>query len=243
MIGCLIENPMRRLIMFDLDGTLVHTSAEDALYVKAMNAWLGIDAVNSDWTSYEHVTDAGIATELFQRYHQRAPLPNELEKACDHLLHFWTQKLDQDRSACIPVAGASELLEKLLAEKDLFPAIATGGWGKTAKLKLSHVQLPFRDIAMASSNDAVSRVDIMRLAYQRAASKAGLPHFDGVVYLGDGLWDLAATRDLGYGFIGVGTANRREMLLSKGAAHVISDFCNLEHVIQLMLQETTPENH
>jgi phosphoglycolate phosphatase-like HAD superfamily hydrolase len=243
MIGRSMENPMRRLIMFDLDGTLVHTSSEDALFVEAMKTWLNIDTVNSDWNSYEHVTDAGIATELYLRHRQRLPQPNELDTACDLFFQQWIKKLIQDRSACIPVDGASQLLRKVLGEINLSMAIATGGWEKTACLKLTHAQLPFQGIAMASSNDVLAREDIMQRAYERAAAKAGVLGFDGVVYIGDGPWDLAAAQNLGYGFVGISAADRREMLLSKGADQVISDFCNIEHVIQLILQEAKPGNH
>ena len=234
---------MRRLIMFDIDGTLVRTSSEDVLFVEAMKTWLNIDTVNSDWTSYEHVTDAGIATELFLRSHQRPPLPKELDLACDLLFRQWTKKLIQDRSACIPVDGASQLLRKVLGNKNLSLAIATGGWEKTARLKLNHAQLPFQGIAMASSNDALSREHIIQLAYDRAAAKAGVLGFDGVVYIGDGPWDLAAAQNLGYGFIGICTADCHEELLSAGVNQMISDFCDPEDLIQIMLQEARPGIH
>jgi len=240
ILGPLAEKPVRRLIMFDIDGTLVRTSSEDALFVEAMKTWLNIDTIDSNWNSYEHVTDAGIATELFLRLRQRPPKPNELDWACNLFFEQWTKELVQNRSACVPVDGAAHLLRIILGKNDLSLAIATGGWEKIARLKLAHAQLSFQGIAMASSTDAFSREHIMQLAYDRAAEQAGVSGFDGVVYIGDGPWDLTAAQNLGYGFIGIGRGERRKELISAGEKQVLSDFSETEGVLEWILRETEP---
>jgi phosphoglycolate phosphatase-like HAD superfamily hydrolase len=45
-----------------------------------------------------------------------------------------------------------------------------------------------------------------------------------VTYVGDGVWDLRASRSLGYRFIGVGFYDTGRALRDEGAACVFSDF-------------------
>lgn len=54
---------------------------------------------------------------------------------------------------------------------------------------------------MASCSDAVSRVDIMRIAEKRAL---GGRRAARRTYFGDRPWDLRASRELGYGFVAIG---------------------------------------
>jgi len=67
---------------------------------------------------------------------------------------------------------------------------------------------------MATSSDAPRRSDIIRLAAQRAGRS-----LSDVVYVGDGVWDLKASGDLGIGFIGTGS--RLNRLKEAGAEHMI----------------------
>ena len=54
---------------------------------------------------------------------------------------------------------------------------------------------------------------------------------DGVVYVGDGVWDLRAARRLGHGFVGVGGDRGRERLVREGASVVLRDFTDLEGTV------------
>jgi phosphoglycolate phosphatase-like HAD superfamily hydrolase len=67
---------------------------------------------------------------------------------------------------------------------------------------------------MATCSDHPRRSEIIRLAAQRA----GRPLSDSI-YIGDGVWDLRACRDLGVRFIGTGS--RLHLLKKAGAEHTI----------------------
>ncbi len=67
-----------------------------------------------------------------------------------------------------------------------------------------------------TSSDYFSRADIIRAAVDRV----GQP-LSEAIYVGDGLWDLRATRKLGIPFIGVG--RRRKKLREAGAEHILED--------------------
>jgi phosphoglycolate phosphatase-like HAD superfamily hydrolase len=74
----------------------------------------------------------------------------------------------------------------------------------------------------------------MDLCRERAAALANFAEFSNVTYVGDGIWDVYAARDLGWQFIGVGTGPRAERLRSEGASHVVSDFRDEESVLELL---------
>ncbi|MBI3191378.1 MAG: hypothetical protein HYZ36_01850 [Pedosphaera parvula] len=48
------------LVIFDIDGTLTETNAVDAdCYVRALAEVFGFADVDTDWSTYPHVTDSG----------------------------------------------------------------------------------------------------------------------------------------------------------------------------------------
>jgi phosphoglycolate phosphatase-like HAD superfamily hydrolase len=60
-----------------------------------------------------------------------------------------------------------------------------------------------------------------------AARKAGAKHgcqFSAVTYVGDGVWDIKAARNLGWGFIGIASGDGAEQLRRAGAAMVLPNF-------------------
>jgi phosphoglycolate phosphatase-like HAD superfamily hydrolase len=73
------------------------------------------------------------------------------------------------------------------------------------------------NIPFASSSDTRQRVDIIALA----ACRAGFDISDAI-YVGDGLWDLKASRELGIRFVGVG--RKHELLRKHGASRVLVSF-------------------
>ena len=68
-------------------------------------------------------------------------------------------------------------------------------------MKLRAIGLDPETLTLSSGSDAISRVEIMQIAADRAL--AGRPA-DRKTYLGDGAWDRDASRQLGWDFIGIG---------------------------------------
>ena len=65
---------------------------------------------------------------------------------------------------------------------------------------------------MATCSDHPRRSEIIRLAAQRAGRS-----LSDAIYIGDGVWDLRACRELGVRFIGTGS--RLHLLKKAGAEH------------------------
>ena len=80
-------------------------------------------------------------------------------------------------------------------------AVATGGWKETALIKLRAIGLDPLRLPLASSSDAMSKVDIMRIAERRTLPNE---YAKRKTYFGDSRYDKEVSRELGYNFIAIG---------------------------------------
>ena len=190
------------LVMFDIDGTLVDSAGFDAeLYSTAVQAELGV-TVDRSWGAYEHVSDSGILEQILRdapAAGDRAELARRVQRRFVGLVEDY---LCRKAAAVREIAGARALVERLLELPNVRVGVATGGWESTALLKLAHVGIGTERVGFASSSDARSRPDIMRLAAQRALRGA---QYARATYFGDGDWDRRASEELGYDFVAVGS--------------------------------------
>lgn len=186
------------LVMFDIDDTLVRSDEFDGLcYTAAVREVLDLP-VDTEWGRYVNVTDRGILEQILEGDPRRRDLADALpavKAAFVRRVEAWLR-----REPLAPVPGAAAFLDLLRQRGEVAVALATGGWRETALLKLEAAGLDVAGIPLATSSDHASRIDIMRLAEQRAGSGPFLRRS----YFGDGAWDQAASRTLGYDFVLVG---------------------------------------
>ena len=219
------------LVMFDIDGTLTQSCAVDSeCFARAVCETLGLTRIDCEWTRYQHVTDSGIAAEIFERAFARAPDRWELDRVCDRFVELLEERLALDPFLCRAVAGAGQVLSELRARGDIAVALATGGWARSARLKLRTAGLDAADLAFASADDSSSRHQIMLTARGRAAAQYSVERFDSFVYVGDAVWDMDACRNLGVPFIGIGAGQ----LQAAGATYVIPDFSDCGRFVDLL---------
>ena len=115
-------------------------------------------------------------------------------------------------------------LNAIRGKRHVRAGIATGGWGHSARLKLRLSGLEQFGLPLASSDDAVRRADIMQIAAQRTLGRrqTGETVF---TYVGDGAWDVHASRELNWEFIGIASGPRAEQLRRAGATLIRENFC------------------
>ncbi len=211
--------------MFDLDGTLVDSDAFDgALFAEAVREVVGEVAIDQTWQSYRHVTDAGVLGQIVEEL--GVPEIGRVVSDVRQLFGVKVERYLANGGVCRAVPGAAAAVEQLQAAGCKI-GIATGGWAHTALMKLGSAGFATDDIVLASSDDGFERVAIMRACLDRLAGSA-----EHATYVGDGLWDLAASRDAGLSFIGVGAK------LVGRCEHWIADFNdeNWRRIATLLLQ-------
>ena len=183
--------------IFDIDGTLVDSFGfDDACYISAIREVLGEVHIHDDWSKYKNVTDTGSLRQIMEENNiQEKDQIKEVRTRFGELIRQYLQ----NGGKCRPKEGAIHLIDKLLATDGYAVGVATGGWEHTAKMKLQHAGFNLKNTVLTSSDDGDERVAIM----QKCLSALG-NRFHRIVYVGDAEWDMQATQELGWHFIGVG---------------------------------------
>ncbi len=189
------------IFIFDLDGTLVQSvEFDDMLYQEAIAEVIGTRSFDTNWESYQHVTDTGLLSELLARLGLAVT-----QKVISDVRSVFFDKVSAYLEAgfeCLPVPGAIDVIAAL-QEAEVPFGVATGGWGSTARLKLESAGFELPRF-ISSGDDAISRSGIMLHCLQQIGGES-----EQAVYFGDGPWDSEATKELGWRFVGVGERVQR----------------------------------
>ena len=185
-------------VLFDIDGTLLQSaSVDDALYRQSVRRVLGEVRLRRSLDDYDAVTDSGILSQILTD--NDIPSDPDPTSAIKHQFVELLRGFIADYGPFEETPGASAYLRLLSASSRHSVAIATGGWGDSARLKLASAGLDSFDVPLATSDDAPQRAEIMQIALARLDGR-----FERVTYFGDGPWDKAACEQLGWRFIPVG---------------------------------------
>jgi len=187
-----------KAVILDVDGTLIESMAVDTrLYFDAVRTVLGAVTIRERLEDYEHVTDRGILAQIFADN----GLAADGEAAAAIQSRFVETLAEHIRTAGpFPVIpGAPGLLAALRQSPQVEVGIATGGWRRSAMLKLDTSGFNIDGIAVATCDDSVARIGIMRCALAKLGNE-----FESVTYFGDAEWDRRACEELGWDFVAVG---------------------------------------
>ena len=187
-----------KAIIFDVDGTLIESMVIDSkLYFSSVTTVLGPVDFRENIDDYDNVTDSGIISQLADdnRLHLE---PN----AVHSIQTLFIGGLIEHIQAAGPfpaIHGATQMIDRLGRSTDYCVAIATGGWRKSALLKLESSGFDLDGIPLVSCDESPSRTEIMSIALARLGSS-----FESVTYFGDAAWDRRACQNLGWDFVPVG---------------------------------------
>jgi phosphoglycolate phosphatase-like HAD superfamily hydrolase len=187
-----------RAVIFDIDGTLIHSNQlDDEMYLAAVTDVLGKVSLRKSWGLYKNLTGAGTLVEVLADNaipHTEAVI-EAVERAfvgriANHI----------ERHGPIPeLSGARAFVEGLSRRPDCCIAYATAGWRAAAQLKLDASGFPVEGVPLSSCNDHLDKHTIMLHALETLGRS-----FDSVTYYGDGERDKVAAHALGWQFVAVG---------------------------------------
>jgi len=185
-------------VIFDIDGTLLHSiEIDETLFRQAIRSAIDGAEIRPLFSDYEHVTDAGIVSQIMHE-NSVADAAGTFETIKRSFLEMLSEHVASN-GAFPAFPGVRDYLQKFVASQDHAVGIATGCWRESAVLKLNSAGLGDLEVPIATSDDAMARIDIMQFALSQMPGK-----FDSITYYGDGEWDRQATATLGWNFVPVG---------------------------------------
>jgi phosphoglycolate phosphatase len=224
------EEKPRRLVLFDIDSTLINSGGAGVLALKlATKKRFGTD---DDLTGVEIAgrTDSGIVRQILAK-HGTQSTDEELRGFFDTYIELLSQQLPIGKGHVLP--GITELLERLESRPHITLGLLTGNLARGAQLKLEHYGLwkyfPFG----AFADDHHDRNELGVVACARALEHTGwqfAPSSADVI--GDTEHDIACGKAIGARTIAVATGSRpRERLAESEPDFLFDDFSQTNDVI------------
>jgi phosphoglycolate phosphatase-like HAD superfamily hydrolase len=228
---------MSRLVLFDIDGTLLWPNGSGALAMeRALTEVYGtsgvlhqVSMVGATDHSIVHqaLTGAGLSpTDIQPRWE---PFTLALER------HMATAVLERQLTPC---PGVPALLDALVARDDVLLGLVTGNLETTAPIKLQAVGIDaglFRVGGFGS--DHSDRTRLPAIAARRARTLTG-QRFQGrsITVIGDTPADVASGRVVGARTVAVATGlSPIEALQAAHPDELLPDFGDLEHALAAIL--------
>jgi phosphoglycolate phosphatase len=229
-----------RLILWDVDGTLIWTGAATReAFDRAVASVVG-RTVDGHGVSLGGKTDPQIALEILAMVgvpedDARGHLPDVLLA----LQREMTEAADGFRERGSVLPGVRELLELFHARPDVVQSVLTGNLEPTGRLKVSVFGLdPYLDLdAGAYGSDSADRRDLVPVALEKLRRLRGITIApEGVWVIGDTVLDLVCARAAGSRCLLVATGRvSLDELASAGADAALADLSDVEAVEGLIL--------
>ena len=223
----------KRLILFDIDGTLIHSGGAGVHALKS--AFKERFGVTDDLHDIEvaGVTDSGIVASILNKH--KIPATNENVSAfLDSYVHFLSIELPRRVGKLLP--GVLELLEKLKSRPHLVLALLTGNVSRGAQLKLEHYGVWHFFEFGAFADDHHDRNRLGTVARARAREKHGRQFSASEIdVIGDTPRDIACGKAFGARTIAVATGTwSRDQLAKYHPDFLIDDLSDVEGVINTL---------
>ena len=208
-------------ILFDVDGTLVSSGgAGAASWRMAFDELYGVPADIGKYTD-AGMTEPEVASGTFKNVIGRAPSENELARLMATRMRHLPHTVAESKAFRV-LPGVRSTLERLHAAGYLL-GVTTGGMEAAAHIKLARAGLDHYFSFGGFGSDSGDRVELTRLALERARVLLG-GELDPsrVLVVGDTPHDVEAAHGVGALAVGVATGHfGEEALRDAGADYVL----------------------
>ena len=195
----------RRLLLWDIDGTLISTGAAGHRAIEKATAQRFGGTGDLDGVEIAGRTDTGIAHQILAKYGE--PITEEnMQTFLDLYLKLLARELPRSQGHVLP--GVLELLTRVESRPDTVLGLLTGNLRRGAQLKLEHYQLwPFFAFG-AFADDHHDRNELGSFALTRAHEGTGEKFQPTQVdVIGDTGHDIACGKAFGARTIAVATGS------------------------------------
>jgi phosphoglycolate phosphatase-like HAD superfamily hydrolase len=228
-----MTEPLKRLLLFDIDGTLIHSGGAGIHALKL--ALTERHEINDNLHDIEiaGMTDSGIVLSILKK-HKIPPTNENVAAFLDSYVHFLSLELPRRKGQLLP--GVLKLLEKLKSRPHLVLGLLTGNVSRGAQLKLEHYGVWHFFEFGAFADDHHDRNQLGTFAQARAKEKHGREFSAAEIdVIGDTPRDIACGKALGARTIAVATGSwSHEKLAAHHPDFLIDDLSKVEHVINTL---------
>jgi phosphoglycolate phosphatase-like HAD superfamily hydrolase len=223
----------KRLLLFDIDSTLVSTMGAgiQSLKIVIKNLYGADDALHD--IEIAGKTDRNIAADILRKYYVD-PTNENVSRFLDEYVSHLARLLPELHGKILP--GISEILPRMKSKSNRVLALLTGNVERGAKLKLERYGLwDFFEFG-AFADDHDDRNQLGKFARQRAAEKHG-HEFDAaqIDVIGDTGHDVACGKAFGARTIAVATGSWSvERLRATQPDFLFADFKNVNEIIDTL---------
>jgi phosphoglycolate phosphatase len=210
-----------RILLFDIDGTLVSTGGAGAVAWK--QAFLELHGIPADINQFTDagMTDPDVGAQTFEAVLHRRPTPHELAQLIQRRLEHLPEAVEASAGYKV-LPGVADRLKQLSRDGHLL-GIITGNGDGAAHIKLQRGDLNRWFTFGAYAAAGLERAGIVREAVERGEAILGQDVPNAQIYVvGDTPRDIEAAHAVGCTAIGVATGHFDvAALLAAGADHAL----------------------
>ncbi len=235
---------MRKILLFDIDGTILLTGgAGKRAMNRAFYDLFGID------NALEHVHLSGMTDHLIYKNACRqndVPYTDEEHEVFrESYIVYLREEIEKPHPEKRVLPGVEALLERLDGMPQAELGLLTGNYQQGAMTKLGHFGLDGYFSFGAYGDDSDDRDQLLPFAIKRFEARNGNAsvNSESVWIIGDTPRDISCARPHGADVLAVATGNySAEQLRSENPTALLPDLQNTEQVIAVLLGENVSTN-
>ncbi|MDP9099671.1 MAG: haloacid dehalogenase-like hydrolase [Verrucomicrobiota bacterium] len=220
--------PGKRLLLWDIDGTLISTGAAGQRAIARATA-ARFEGGDLDGVEIAGRTDLGIGRQILSKY--GAPVNDtSIHSFLDLYLDLLAEEVPRGKGRVLP--GVLELLEDAAKKPEITLGLLTGNLERGARLKLEHYGLWQFFAFGAFADDHHDRNELGAFALSRAWEKTGIDFAPAQIdVIGDTGHDIACGKTFRARTIAVATGPwSREQLAEHQPDFLFDDLANVDEV-------------
>jgi phosphoglycolate phosphatase len=228
---------MAKLILFDIDGTLIDTGrAGGGALLDAVETLFAVSRQDLPPLQLAGATDGGIVRQLFSRVGQVYGA-EAFQRYIDCYLSHLRSRLEHADFNGRTLPGVGSLLQALAADGRADLGLLTGNVRAGAELKLRRFSLETYFMEGAFGDDAENRDLLGPIAMQRMSQQTGRSYEPGqVIVIGDTPKDISCAHACGARSVAVSTGQfSMAELQTHQAWQVLPDLADTQAVCDLLL--------
>ncbi len=224
-----------RVILFDIDGTLLHSGGAGKrgmtqAFAEVFGAPDGLANIQLGGKTDPQILEIALAN------HNVTTDRNGKDKFKERYFELLEVLIEQDLPGKGLYPGVEEVLSRLGDADDLKLGLLTGNWQRGAQLKLGHFDLRKYFGFGAFGDDAFDRDELLPFALDRCRRDGELePLADQTIVVGDTPSDVRCAQVHGAKALAVATGHFSfDELKASGANWIFEDLCDVDEVVSIL---------